>query len=55
LDLFILDFSFIGWQLLSALSLGIGTLWLNPYIAMAHTSFYRMLSPKKYIIDSVTE
>lgn len=55
MDLFILDLTFIGWNILAVLSLGIGYLWLNPYQSMAHTSFYRMLSPKKYIIDHITE
>lgn len=55
MDLFILDLSFIGWSILAAFSLGIGYLWLNPYMSMAYTSFYRMLSPKKYIIDQITE
>ena len=47
LELFILDFSFIGWDLLSALTLGIGSLWLNPYRSMTFACFYRSLSPKK--------
>lgn len=44
MDLFILDLSFIGWDLLCALSLGIGCLWLNPYRSMAITAFYRELA-----------
>ena len=44
MDLFILELSFIGWGLLSALTLGIGSLWLNPYIQAAHAAFYRNLS-----------
>ncbi len=44
--LFCLDFSFIGWAFLSALTLGIGSLWLNPYQNMARTAFYRSLCPK---------
>ena len=46
MDLFVLNISFIGWILLSALTLGIGYLWLNPYMGMAQTCFYRSLSPK---------
>ena len=38
--LFCLDLSFIGWFFLCILSLGIGFLWLNPYIQAAHASFY---------------
>ena len=44
MDLFILELSFIGWGLLSALTLGIGSLWLNPYMQAAHAAFYRNLS-----------
>lgn len=38
--LFGLHMSFIGWALLSALTLGIGTLWLNPYVKAAEAAFY---------------
>ncbi len=39
--LFCLGFSFIGWNILCALTLGIGNLWLNPYIQAANAAFYR--------------
>ncbi len=42
--LFCLHFSFIGWSLLSALTMGIGNLWLNPYRQSAVTAFYRELT-----------
>ncbi len=42
-DLFILDLSFIGWVLLCILTLGIGELWLNPYMNAAHAAFYRSI------------
>lgn len=39
--LFWLHMSFLGWALLSALlTLGIGNLWLNPYMAAAEAAFY---------------
>lgn len=41
LELFLLDLSFIGWALLSALTLGIGSLWLVPYRNAAQAAFYR--------------
>ena len=41
--LFCLDISFIGWALLSALTLGIGELFLNPYVCAARAAFYRSL------------
>lgn len=39
-DLFYLYISFIGWYLLSILTLGIGSFWLIPYIETAQASFY---------------
>ena len=39
-DLFYLYLSFIGWILLSILTLGIGLLWLTPYMQTAAASFY---------------
>ena len=41
MDLFLLDLTFIGWDLLNLLTLGIGSLWLNPYRNAAHAAFYR--------------
>ncbi len=38
--LFCLNLSFIGWALLNLLTLGIGSLWLNPYMYCARTAFY---------------
>lgn len=38
--LFGLSLSFIGWALLSALTLGIGSLWLTPYMNAAFAAFY---------------
>lgn len=46
MDLFVLHLSFIGWDLLAILTLGIGYLWLNPYQSMTTACFYRTLSPK---------
>lgn len=42
--LFCLHFSFIGWAFLCALTLGIGSLWLNPYENVAEAAFYREIS-----------
>lgn len=39
--LFCLLFSFIGWDILGALTLGIGYLWINPYREAAIAAFYR--------------
>lgn len=40
IDLFILQLTFIGWLLLSILTLGIGTLWVIPYMQSAQANFY---------------
>ncbi|MEA5059757.1 MAG: DUF975 family protein, partial [Candidatus Pelethousia sp.] len=38
--LFCLHLSFIGWGLLCLLTVGIGVLWLNPYIEASQAGFY---------------
>ena len=43
LELFCLDLSFIGWDILCILTLGIGFLFLNPYKQAAKAAFYRNL------------
>jgi uncharacterized membrane protein len=40
LDLFVLDLTFIGWAILSILTLGIGFLWLMPYHQITRAAFY---------------
>ncbi len=40
MQLFLLYLSFIGWVLLSILTLGIGFLWLAPYMETAFVHFY---------------
>jgi uncharacterized membrane protein len=40
MKLFLLDLSFIGWGLLCILTLGIGLLWLSPYMQSARAAFY---------------
>jgi uncharacterized membrane protein len=42
--LFCLHFSFIGWHLLTALTLGILSLWVHPYTEAANAAFYREIS-----------
>lgn len=41
--LFCLRWSFIGWSILCAFTMGIGNLWLYPYQEAAYTAFYRSL------------
>ncbi len=43
MQLFLLDLSFIGWCLLSILTLGIGLLWVQPYMLGARAAFYEDL------------
>lgn len=45
-NLFSLYLSFIGWSLLSILTLGIGYIWLIPYIRVTEAAFYREVSQK---------
>lgn len=44
--LFKLEFSFIGWALLSALTCGIGAIFLAPYVEAAKAEFYVELKNK---------
>ncbi len=48
--LFCLQFSFIGWDLLCVLTLGIGNLWLTPYKQAATAAFYREISGTEQVI-----
>lgn len=48
--LFCILFSFIGWDLLSVLTLGIGSLWVRPYKQAATAAFYREISGTEQFI-----
>ena len=37
---FVLDLSFLGWIIVGALCLGVGTLWVTPYMEAANAQFY---------------
>ena len=43
-ELFCLNFSFIGWYFLAALTFGVGMIWVIPYSQAACASFYRNVS-----------
>lgn len=47
MDLFLLDLSFIGWDLLAVLTLNIGHIFLNPYRNAAHAAYYKDLTAPK--------
>lgn len=48
-SLFCLDLSFIGWALLCILTLGIGTLFLTPYMGASRAAFYRHITTSSEI------
>lgn len=47
-ELFTLDLTFIGWELLCLLTLNIGHLWLNPYKNAAYAVFYKDLTASQH-------
>lgn len=50
--LFCLEISFIGWNILNLFTLGIGSLWLNPYMEVSRAAFYREISGTSYVQES---
>lgn len=46
-ELFTLGLTFFGWLLLCALTLGIGSFFLNPYMNAAYAAFYRDITESK--------
>lgn len=50
-ELFCLELSFIGWDLLAVLTLGIGSLWVTPYKNAAHAAFYRELCGPRITVE----
>lgn len=49
--LFMLELSFIGWGILSILSLGIGLIWLLPYQNATKVAFYEDLTKGQYLSE----
>ena len=47
-ELFVLHLTFLGWDLLAALTLGVGNLVLNPYKNAAEAVFYQRLCSRKF-------
>lgn len=47
-EFFCLSFRFIGWLLLSILTLGILSLWVKPWMQMSYINFYRKLKYGEY-------
>lgn len=52
-EYFVLQLSFIGWGILSVLSLGIGFLWLNPYMNATYAAFYKNLTENTSYDESI--
>lgn len=46
-ELFILEWSFIGWDILAVLTMNLGHIALNPYKNAAYAAFYRQLQADK--------
>ena len=53
--LFCLDFSFIGWSLLSMFTFGILMLWVTPVMQASHAAFYESLKPAPAVAEEVAE
>ncbi|MBM6957979.1 MULTISPECIES: DUF975 family protein [Lactobacillus] len=49
MDLFIFDLSFLGWNILAAITCGIGYLWVTPYYQTAKANFYRHIAGDKFL------
>ena len=45
MDLFVLGLSFIGWGLLCAVTLGIASIWVLPYMQATYANAYNSLKP----------
>jgi uncharacterized membrane protein len=52
-QLFLMDLSFAGWGLLCILSLGVGFLWLIPYMQSARAAFYEEVKAPVYTCHRV--
>ena len=46
-ELFILDLTFIGWDILAAMTWNLGNIALNPYKNAAYAAFYRQIQAEK--------
>ena len=53
--LFCLEFSFIGWLLLSLLTFGILMFWVAPYMEVARAKFYMSLLPEEEKEEGVVD
>lgn len=49
MDLFVLDMTFFGWQLLCTLTLGILSIWITPYIVQTNLGYFQQIKRMKGI------
>ncbi len=54
MDLFWLHLSFLGWAFLCVFTLGIGALWLNPYMNVTEAEFYLELTGRGQSAEMLT-
>lgn len=52
-EYFLLQLTFIGWAMLGCLSLGIGFLWISPYIHVTNAKYYRKLAGDQFLNSKV--
>ncbi len=53
--LFCLRLSFIGYRLLSIVTLGIANIWIDPYVGQAEAQFYHQVSGRAAVREMVEE
>ena len=49
MDLFVLDVTFIGWRMLSFLTLGVLDIWVTPYMAQTNVGYFQQIKKMKGI------
>lgn len=54
-DLFMLEFSFIGWYLLNGVTFGVLSFWLIPYTEMSRIVFYENLTKGYYLNEDASK
>ena len=47
MDLFVLDLTFLGWQLLCVLTLGVANIWVAPYMQQTNVGYFQQLKKMK--------
>lgn len=48
-EYFLLNLTFTGWVILGCLSLGLGFLWISPYIQVTKAKYYRKLAGDQFL------